>query len=329
MSIFSQILLSGFLIFFTHPILAVDSKIHIKLSNGTTGGEGSADLLRVILLKEAMLPIRELKSLSGTFTISDLDLPDGIPVLLQATYKGANYNKIIPPMAELRKAVQEIVVYESTNDVNSIQTRSLLQLVKAPDSIQVYKILLIQNKTNPPKAYQPIHGLDLFVPEDAVNLSGTWTQGNSKMAIPLEFTRKSDSVRSIERSVLPGSTEIQVIYSLPWNSETITVQDQILFEEKGIERPIFIRPKDMDVSFSSDPNPTRLTDEIPDGLTAYILLTGGTAITNRFSDSPRQIVNGNLIPDWDTSLVAVIGILALLFSFQYITDTITRKKTIK
>jgi hypothetical protein len=338
MSIFLKFLPGIFIFFFTLPIFSAESTIQIKLSNGTTGGKGSAELVRVILLKEAMLPIREVKNVSGSFSIQGLDLPEGIPVLIQATYKGASYNKMIPPVPELRKAEQELVVFDTTNTESTISTRSLLQLVKLPDSLQVFKIFIIQNNSSPPKAYQPKSGLDIYIPKEANGLTGTWTQGNSKMAIPLEFISKSETIRSIERTVLPGSTEVQVMYTIPWTDESILLQDQIFFEEKGNQRPVFTRPKDMKVSFSTDANPAELTDEIPEGLSAYMVkyssgqkkteisLSGGTPITPRFSDSPRQIVNGNWIPEWDTALVAVIGFLALLFSFQFITDFIKRKK---
>lgn len=341
MSIYLKFLPGIFLFFFTLPILSAESVIQIKLSNGTTGGNGSADLVRVILLKEAMLPIREVKNVSGSFSIKDLDLPEGIPVLIQATYKGANYNKLIPPVPELRKAEQEVIVYDTTNDEKAISTRSLLQLVKLPDSLQVYKIFIIQNNTSPPKAYDPKSGLEIYFPKEATNLTGTWTQGNSKMAIPLDFVTKSETIRSIERSVLPGSTEVQVMYSIPWTDDSISFQDRILFEEKGNQRPVFTRPKDMKVSFSTDANPAELTDEIPEGLSAYMVkystdkksieirLSGGTAVTPRFSDSPRQIVNGDWIPEWDTALVAVIGFLALLFCFQFIADFVKRKNILK
>jgi hypothetical protein len=311
--------------------LFAQSTLKVRLVNGTNQGIGKVDTLRVILLKEAMLPIRELKNLQGSFSIEKLDLPDGIPVLLQATYKGANYNKMIPPVPEMRKQEIVIEIFDSGNDPKIIQTRSLLQLVKAPDHLQVFKIYIIQNKSNPPISYSSPKGLDFFIPAEANELRGTWTQGTSKMGIPMEFKDKSDNLKQVERSILPGNTEVQISYTIPWKGDSISFSDALLFEDSdnSLQRPIFLKPMDMKMTVSSDPSPTELTDEIPEGLKAFMVrydktskqaiiqLEGGKPVVSRFAQQSREIVNGDLIPEWDTALVAVIGILALLFSIQY------------
>ncbi|MCC5815712.1 MAG: hypothetical protein JJT78_13235 [Leptospira sp.] len=329
--------LTFFSIILSNSLLA-DSSLKVRLVNGTSQGIGKVDTLRVILLKEAMLPIRELKNLQGSFTIEKLDLPDGIPVLLQATYKGANYNKMIPPVPEMRKQEIVIEIFESGNDSKIIQTRSLLQMVKAPDHLQVFKIYIIQNKSNPPRSYSSPQGLDFYIPTNAKELRGTWTQGTSKMGIPMEFKDKSDTLKNVERSVLPGNTEVQISYTIPWTENSITFTDALLFEDSdnSKQRPVFLKPQDMKLTVSSDSNPTELTDEIPEGLKAYMVrydkgtkqatfkLEGGKPVVPKFAQQSREIVNGDLIPEWDTALVAVIGILALLFSIQYASEYIVK-----
>ncbi|WCL48534.1 hypothetical protein [Leptospira sp. GIMC2001] len=330
----SLLILFTFFVFCMN-VYSIDLKVQIK--NGTNGGIGSVDKIKVILLRDGMVPIREMGAQTGNFTIQGLDVPDGSPVLIQATYKGANYNKMVPPVPAMRSKIQEIEVYESSTDIKILKTRSLLQIVREKDSIQVFKIYLIQNNSNPPRSYQS-SGLEVFIPQEATGIMGSWTQGQSQMAIPLEFKDQGNGIRLLERSVLPGSTDIQISYRIPAESgQDVTFEDGILFEEPSNEKPIFAKPLDMKLEFSSDSNPQILKDDIPEGLNAFMVkyengtkktkisLIGGTPVIPKLTNGPRQVVNGNLIPEWDTSLVAIIGFLALLFSLSYIGEYIKRK----
>lgn len=335
---------SLFFLFLSFPpssLLAGTQSLQVRLKNGTTGGPGKADSIRVLVLKEAMLPIHEEKNIAGEFTLKDLDLPEGVPVLLQVNYQGATYNKMVPPVPEMRKQVQDLEIYESTVSAKNISARSLLQIVRGSGEFQIIKIILLQNETKPPRAYRPESGLDIYVPEGATGLTGSWTQGSSKMGIPLQFQSKGKGIQSMDRAVLPGSTEIQISYSYPVSHSGETeIPDQILFEEPGKDRPIFIRPVDMKVEFSSDPSPREVKEEIPDGVRAFyvgysseskstvIRLSGGTPVLNRFSQPPRQIVNGSILPTWDLSLISGLGILALFFSLGYLTEYLKKKKGI-
>lgn len=340
MTISKKQLFYGFFLIFSLPLLADSQSLKVRIVNGTSGKVGSADKLKVILLQQAMKPIREISSVSGSFSIDGLDLPEGVPVLLQASYQGATYNKMVPPVPVMRSKEQTIEVFDATDNDRSVKTRSLVQLTKYPDRLQVHKIFIIQNTKKPAMAYSPSQGLDVYVPENSEGLQGSWTQGDSKMGIPLSFQSKSNSVQSITRAVLPGNTEVQISYSIPWSKDSVEFQDKILFENSdgSFRRPVFLRPKDMVLSTDSSTPPVELQDGIPEGLSAYMVsynkisgmvnlqLSGGIAVQPRFNQEPRQIVNGSLIPEWDTALVAVLGFLALMYSIHYGIEFFVRKK---
>jgi hypothetical protein len=325
---FQRVLYLSFLIasvFGSISIGAESQALRVKIINGSNQGQGRADSIKVILLKESMVTIHEEKSLTGSFSLPKLDLPDGIPVLLQVSYKGANYNKMVPPVPKMRTMIQEIIVYETSSDKNLIQTRSLMQVVREKKSLQIFKIYLLQNETKPPRSIYS-DGLEFYIPESAVDIQGSWTQGNSKMAIPLSFKDQGNGQRLVDRAVLPGSTEVQISYRIPIESEdTIQFKDKMFFEAKDRTRPIFIKPLDMKASFSSDANPQILKNDIPEGLQAFmvnystekyetdIILEGGTPVVPMLPPGSRKIVNGNLISEWDSSLAGVIGFLGLFF----------------
>ncbi len=334
-----SILCFSFFIFFSSTVFPENSYLKVRIINGTTKKVGRADLFKVILLKDGMMPLKEIQNVQGSFQISDLEIPEGVPLLLQANYKGATYNKMVPPVLELRKNEILIEVFETTSNPSILRTRSLVQFVKLPDILQVYKIYIIQNTSEPPVTYVAREGLDFFIPEGHSDLTGVWTQGSSGMGIPIQFETRTKTIKTIQRPVLPGDTEIQIQYTLPWKSREIVVEDQLLFERStSSNRPVFIRPKDMDLTTMNSESLVELQDDIPDGLRGYMvvyskanasvkfILSGGTPISVRSGNQPREIVNGLLFPDWHTSLAGVIAILSFLFILKYLSEFILKKR---
>jgi hypothetical protein len=335
MNKFLLILLLSFMIQF--PLFAESISLRVKLWNGSTESLGKADSIKVILLRDSMIPLYEQKGISGEFTIPKLDLPEGSPVLLQVSYKSANYNKMIPPVPAMRAQTQEVVVYEPTDNLALIKTRSLMQVVREKNSIHIFKIYLLRNETKPPKSIYA-GGLDFYIPEEALDLQGSWTQGNSKMAIPLQFIKESSGKQRVDRAVLPGNTEVQISYRIPIESESFQFKDKLFFESKSGARPIFLKPTDMKVRFSSDANPERLQEDIPEGLQAFMVnyskdsfettiqMEGGTPVLPVIPNEARGIVNGSLIPEWDVALAAVIGFLGFFFVLALGFDAWKRKQ---
>ena len=129
---------------------AEEIELKISLKNGTTGGIGKADTIKLIALQGGMTPIGEFQNKQGDFTLEKINFPDQTPVLIQVSYKGANYNKMVPPTPVFRSKVQEITVYELTSELKDIEVRSLMQIIREENLLRVYKIFLIENKTNPP-----------------------------------------------------------------------------------------------------------------------------------------------------------------------------------
>lgn len=316
--------------------LAVDLNIHVW--NGTFSKPGKADTLRVLILKDSMVPVREYKNIEGNFFIQKLEVPESIPILLQAEYKGVNYNKIIPPLPEFRNKEIQLEVYELTNDKKDIQFWSLLQFSKLKEFMQINKIYIVQNKTNPKYSYQSKEGFRIFVPKEALNLNIVWTQPESKMPIPIQWEDQFDNVKKINRSFLPGNTEIQVSYQLPWKDKTLSILDQLFLENESMDnkKPVFIKPKDMRLEVNNA-DIEELENEIPEGYRAFLVtylgpnktaeftFSGGTPIVSEFFQESRQITNPGYLKDWHTSIAAVIAFISLLFIFQYSMEYFIKK----
>ena len=306
--------------------------LKISLKNGTSGGIGRADTIKLIALEGGMTPIGEFKDKQGDFVLEKVNAPEGAPVLIQVNYKGANYNKMVPPAPMFRTKVQEITVYEVTPEFKNMDVKSLMQILREENTVRVYKIFLIENQTNPPMSfYNKQSLLEVYVPKDATEVFGQLKQGDSKMAIPLTLTDGAKG-KLIDRPILPGASELQISYALPAKSlADVSFKDENSFEDKKSPRVIFFKPKDMKLDFKGAISKEEIKDNIPQGLGAVrvkypdttsidISVVGGSfePEEDTHAAETRKVRNGTLFTTWDKSLLGVIGFLGLLFTLSFV-----------
>ncbi len=320
-------------IIFTLHLNAEEIDLKISLKNGTTGGVGRADTIKLIALQGGMTPIGEFQNKQGNFILEKIDFPDQTPVLIQVTYKGANYNKMVPPTPVFRNKLQEITVYENTTELKNIEVRSLMQIIREENFLRVYKIFLIENKTNPPKTFQnPNSPIEVFVPKESEEIFGQLTQGDSKMGIPLTLGNGTKG-KMVDRPILPGTSELQISYIIPAESlANVSFKDEYSFEDKNSPRILFFKPKDMKVDIKGALEQKEIQEEIPQGLGAIratypntssveIVVTGGkpeTEDTTMQGQQNRKVRNGSIFTTWDKSLLGVIGILGILVTLSFL-----------
>ncbi len=84
------------------------------IQNGTTGTPGFAESAKLIILQNGMQEVASLNNLQGKFSFQDVDVPKQAPLLIQLSYSGVNYNKLIPPTPEFRQKKSEITVEEES-----------------------------------------------------------------------------------------------------------------------------------------------------------------------------------------------------------------------
>jgi hypothetical protein len=299
--------------------------LKISLKNGTTNQLGKADSLKIIALSGGMIPIAEFKEKTGSFTIENLNVPDNSPILIQASYKNTNYNKIVPPVASFREKVQEILIYETTDSTQKIDSKSLIQIIRDQNEIRIFKVYLILNKTNPPMSYwNQSKPFQVYIPEEANDIQGSLTQGDSKMPIPLSLPKKEQG-RILDRAILPGSSELQISYTLPAeNLKDIQFVDKILPGEIDQERILFYKPPSMNVEIQNAKESIPIEEGIPSGVGAYsvkysengiiVSVSGGTPVINQQKSEQRKIVNGYYFNTWYKSLFGILGLLSFLFT---------------
>jgi hypothetical protein len=322
-----------FLFTILSQLKAEELNLKISLKNGTNGGVGRADTIKLIALQGGMTPIGEFKDKEGDFVLEKINFPDEAPVLIQVSYKGANYNKMVPPTPMFRNKVQEITVYDITSEFKNIDVKSLMQILREENSVRVYKIFLIENQTNPPKSFHNKETpLEIYVPKEATEVFGQLKQGDSKMGIPLTLTDGAKG-KILDRPILPGTSELQISFALPAKSlSDVAFKDEFSFEDRKSPRVIFFKPKDMKIDVKGASAKEEINDNIPQGLGALratypsnspveISVVGGKfepeEDAHQATES-RKVRNGTFFTTWDKSALGVIGILGILFTLSFV-----------
>jgi len=323
-------LIKFLLVFFVAISASYAEKVSIfgTLKNGTTGGLGKADSIKLLALQGAMLPLADLGPQTGSFRFPTIDAPDGAPILVQVVYLGVNYNKMIPPVERFRTSPQDITVFELTDSWEKIGVKSLMQVIREKNGLRIFKLFLLENKTSPQKSFLSIEKpVEFYVPKEAKEVYAQIQQPGSKMAIPLPTPKGKNEGKILDRAVLPGLSELQVSYFI--QSESDEIEEHLLIEGESGAFPIFVKPSDMSIELRGPGNLTRIEKDIPQGLSAYAVtatnmpkivrlkFSGGKPVPAVLKGNP-EIVNGTILTTWDTSTFAVIGFLALFFSLSFL-----------
>ncbi|WP_024864017.1 hypothetical protein [Leptospira licerasiae] len=322
---------SLFICFSLSPLFGEELELQIVLKNGSTGGPGSAESIRLFALERQMmpLPLPEQGPVRGSFKLPKINAPDGLPILLQVTYNGVNYNKMIPPVPMMRSRPQEVTVYDKTLDRSVVKTKSLLQVVREKDVLVISKVSILTNNTIPPKSFQnPNDPLEVYVPEEALEVSAQLTQSTNKMAIPIQLT-KGKNGWVIDRAILPGTSQLFVSYVIPsTNLSPTQFKDRLLFENQEGEKVIFSKPKDMQVSFIGQKGTRPVSVDAPPDVNSNIVsyagpqyeitlsVIGGEPI-NETANQEREINNGSIFVSTEKTIYGVIGILSFLFFLSF------------
>lgn len=308
-----------------YSIFAESWTPRIKIINGTTGQSGRADSIKLIALAGGMVPIYEENEKQGEFSLPTQTVDERTPILIQVNYRGVNYNKMVPPVPKMRADVQEVVVYDTTDEKNFLNIRGLLQISKGENHLRVYKLFLLSNKTNPKKSISNSGGLEIFVPENAVEVSGQLVQGEKGMPVPLNLT-KGVLGRIMERPILPGESSLQISYIIPGSGDTMDLEDRLTIEKEN-ETLLFFKPIDMKIS-STNALEALADEDMPEGMKAYRvqydserkvkLSFSGGKIEKEFSTRQRRIINGTVFDTTEKSILGVVAVLAFLFSLSFL-----------
>jgi len=148
----------------------------------------------------------------------ETDEPGGGPELLQANYKGVNYNKLMTP--NIPTSGVELDVYESTKSPSVARIAQRMLLIEPSSSrINVDETVIVQNDTNTTFNSDELGAMRFYLPPAAngqVRISARGPQG-MPLPRPAEKTEQND-IFKVQYPVKPGETEFQITYVLPVGS---------------------------------------------------------------------------------------------------------------
>ena len=150
--------------------------------------------------------------------VFEKDQPGGGPQLLQASYKGVNYNKLMTP--NVRTSNVELDIYEPTKSPAAAHIAQRMMLLEPSTSqIAVSETVVLENDTTTTYNNTDLGGLRFFLPPAANGQVRISAQGPQGMPLPrpAEKTSENDVFR-VDFPIKPGETQFEIRYVLPVGS---------------------------------------------------------------------------------------------------------------
>src|SRR5262249_24795733 len=125
--------------------------------------------------------------------VFEKDQPGGGPQLLQATFKGVTYNKLMTP--NIPTSNVELDVYEATNSVAVARIAERMMVIEPSSSeISVTETVIVQNDSKTTYANDALGGFRFYLPPAANGQSRVQVQGPQGMPLPraAEKTKEAD-----------------------------------------------------------------------------------------------------------------------------------------
>jgi len=167
-----------------------------------------------------------LSDASGHFAF-EKDQPGGGPQLLQATYGGVNYNKLMTP--NIPTSNVELEVFEATKSAEVARVAQHMLLIEpSTSSIGVSENVIIQNDSTSTYSNPAVGSLRFYLPPEANGQVKVQVQGPQGMPLPraAEHT-ETEGIYKVDYPIKPGETQFEVDYALPVGSP-FTFRSQVV-----------------------------------------------------------------------------------------------------
>jgi hypothetical protein len=199
--------------------VTVHAAIDGTVINRTTGRPQPA--VSITLVKPGQQGMQTIGTTVSDATghfLFEKDQPGGGPQLLQASYKGVNYNKLMTP--NIPTSNVELEVFESTKSPAIARVAQHMILIEpSASSIAVSENVIVQNDSTSTYSNPPVGGLRFFLPPPANGQVQVRVQGPQGMPLPRAAERTdTEGVFKVDYPIKPGETQFEVDYALPAGS---------------------------------------------------------------------------------------------------------------
>lgn len=200
------------LLVFCLPLAAA---IDGTIMNGTTGKPEPN--VPVTLVKPGQGGMQTLGSTTsdatGKFAFAN-DKPGGGPQLLQANYKGVNYNKLLTPNIPTRGV--QLDVFESTASPAVARiTQRMLVLEPTASQLAASETVIVQNDSKTTYNNEKLGALRFDVPAAANGQVRVSAQGPGGMPLPRAAQKTSEAdIYQVNFPIKPGESQFEINYVL-------------------------------------------------------------------------------------------------------------------
>ena len=210
----------------TGPAGAQALQLEGKIVNGTSQSAGRAEVVTLLSLGQGMQEIASLKDVRGVFQFPIADDQAG-PFLLRATYQGVNYFKAIGPFQAHQQTAHEILVYDSTSNMdNAVVALPHLFIKRVEDRLIFSWSFEVENPTKN-TMNKPGGLFRVSVPDNSESLSVSASSG--KMPVKVGLTKDPDSNFRVPYPIKPGKTSIELTYAVDYAKESYTLDTKALY----------------------------------------------------------------------------------------------------
>ena len=204
---------------FLSAAITLHAAIDGTVINRTTGKPQPA--VNITLVKPGQQGMQTIGTAVSDATghfLFEKDQPGGGPQLLQASYKGVNYNKLMTP--NIPTSNVELEVFESTKSPAIARVAQHMMLIEpTASSIAVSENVIVQNDSTTTYSNPPVGGLRFFLPPAANGQVQVRVQGPQGMPLPRAAERTdTEGIFKVDYPIKPGETQFEVDYALPAGS---------------------------------------------------------------------------------------------------------------
>ncbi len=205
--------------------------LKVTLVNGTTGGPGAAEKVTLFEHRSNMTSVASLGTVSGDFTIDNLDVEVNGRYLLQVTSGGIDYNHPVT-FGPGHEANIVLNVFETTRDERNLEIKSARYLIQREHQhLKVEKLYVVENKSEPRTTFfNPDGTFQFHLPKQVAHTASVTTSAAGGATVTETFSPlPDDSGYVLGAAIKPGKTDIRIAYVVDYASGTYQIQEKAYY----------------------------------------------------------------------------------------------------
>jgi hypothetical protein len=293
-----------------------------KVVNGTTGDKSPDVEVIVVNPSGGMTQEKKVRTVDGRFTVSDLENDSPI-FLVRVDYKGISFTESVRPGEQQGDVV--VMIYEPTDSWEDVRV-SIPHLVAQRDGshLVIEQLYELNNVGNHAIAGDEA-AFRFRVPPENHGIEELYV---SALGMPIERTPEptdDPGIYKLSYPIRPGITRVGLAYSVPYEDDTFTITDELLFDVDEII--VYGVDPDMKVMANVDVVAEEAAHEmvaytmssLERGTKVELTFTGGSGRSSIPSESQQASPGAvTVVPNEmeDVSLMMMVIVLLALLAFM-------------